>query len=150
MEKPPFSIGFLKPTPGIVDQYFNGSTGDGSEGETDMRGPWQTSFGLQPVESEMVGGEGLAVETVNGTEDQEERGKQDMGQKATTSPFAEALSQTSPSTNKPGLGAASRTGVSGPLVESGDEGQEDDDLELAASVKAPSGKRAKVSSKSKK
>ena len=32
LEKKPFSIGRLKPTPGIVDEYFNGSTGDGSEG----------------------------------------------------------------------------------------------------------------------
>src|SRR6201996_4412149 len=102
MEKPPFSIGFLKPTPGIVDQYFNGSTGDGSEGETDMRGPWQSSFGLQPVESEMNGGPGLSVEDISGTEGQEDRGKQDSAQKAVTSPFAEALSQTSPSTDKPG------------------------------------------------
>jgi hypothetical protein len=39
---------------------------------------------------------------VNGTEGQEERGKQDGAQKAITSPFAEALSQTNPSTNKPG------------------------------------------------
>jgi len=109
MEKSPFSIGFLKPTPGIVDQYFNASTGDGDEGETDMRGPWQTSFGLKPVESNMVGGPGLAVETVSGTEGKEDRGKQDMGQKATTSPFAEALSQTHPSTNKPGLNGASST-----------------------------------------
>src|ERR1700761_8364060 len=102
MEKPPFSIGFLKPTPGIVDQYFNGSTGDGSEGETDMRGPWQSSFGLQPVESEMNGGPGLSIEDISGTEGQEDRGKQDSAQKAVTSPFAEALSQTSPSTDKPG------------------------------------------------
>jgi len=104
MEKPPFSIGFLKPTPGIVDEYFNGSTGDGNEGETDMRGPWQTSFGLHPVDSEMNGGPGLSVGDIDGTESQEERGKQDMGQKATNSPFAEALSQTKPSTNKPGAG----------------------------------------------
>src|ERR1700750_465597 len=108
MEKPPFSIGFLKPTPGIVDQYFNGSTGDGSEGETDMRGPWQTSFGLHPVESEMNGGQGLSVVDIDGTEDKEARGKQDAGQKATTSVAAEALSQTQPSTNKPG--AASDSG----------------------------------------
>jgi len=107
MEKPPFSIGFLKPTPGIVDEYFNGSTGDGSEGETDMRGPWQSAFGLRPVESEMNGGSGLTVQDVDGTEDQEERGKQDLGQKATTSPFAEALSQTEPSTNKSGAGGVS-------------------------------------------
>src|ERR1700749_2727719 len=109
MEKPPFSIGFLKPTPGIVDEYFNGSTGDGSEGESDMRGPWQTSFGLRPVESEINGGPGLSVQDVDGTEDQEERGKQDLGQKAATSPFAEALSQTSPSTNKPGRGDVEST-----------------------------------------
>jgi Mn-containing catalase len=104
MEKPPFSIGFLKPTPGIVDEYFNGSSGDGSEGETDMRGPWQSAFGLHPVESEMNGGPGLSVQDIDGTEDQEERGKQDLGKKATTSPFDGTLSQTSPSTNKPGAG----------------------------------------------
>src|SRR6266850_4144131 len=46
LEKAPFSIGRLKPTPGIVDEYFNASTGDGDEGDTDMRGPWETSFGL--------------------------------------------------------------------------------------------------------
>jgi len=107
MEKSPFAVGFLKPTPGLVDEYFNGSTGDGNEGETDMRGPWQTSFGLHPVDSEMNGGPGLSIGEVYGTEDKEDRGKQDMGQKATTSPFTEALSQTSPSTNKPGLGNAS-------------------------------------------
>jgi Mn-containing catalase len=102
MEKPQFAIGFLKPTPGIVDEYFNASTGDGSEGETDMRGPWQTSFGLHPVNSEMDGGKGLSVGDIHGTEGQEDRGRQDSAQKATTSVFAEALSQTNPSTNKSG------------------------------------------------
>src|SRR5581483_9977395 len=29
MEKPPFSIGTIAPTPGLVDQYFNASTQDG-------------------------------------------------------------------------------------------------------------------------
>ena len=38
LEKPMFSIGMLQPTPGIVDEYFNGSTGDGDEGDTDMLG----------------------------------------------------------------------------------------------------------------
>jgi Mn-containing catalase len=104
LEKSPFAIGFLKPTPGIVDEYFNASTGDGDEGETDMRGPWQTTFGLHPVESNMNGGAGLSVNDIHGTEAQpEDRGKQDSGQKATTSAFAEALSQTQPSTGKPGL-----------------------------------------------
>ena len=102
MEKSPFSIGFLKPTPVLVDEYFNGSTGDGVEGDSDMHEPWLDSFGLNPVESEMNGGSGLSIGQVNGTEDQEDQGKQDSGKRATTSVFAEALSQTNPSTNKGG------------------------------------------------
>src|SRR6201994_2147317 len=94
LEKSPFAVGFLKPTPGIVDEYFNASTGDGSEGDTDMHGPGQTSFGLHPVESQMVGGPGLSIGDIKGTEGQEDRGKQDSGQRATTSVFSEALSQT--------------------------------------------------------
>jgi Mn-containing catalase len=35
-----FSIGKIPPTPGLVDEYFNDSTGTGDEGETDSRGPW--------------------------------------------------------------------------------------------------------------
>jgi Mn-containing catalase len=85
MEKKPFSIGLLKPTAGIVDEYFNGSTGDGSEGDTDMRGPWNTSFGLHLVESQMNGGKGLSVQDVNGKIAGEDRGKQDEAQKASTS-----------------------------------------------------------------
>jgi Mn-containing catalase len=108
MEKSPFSIGQLKPTPKIVDEYFNGSTGDGNEGETDMRGPWQSAFGLHPIDSEMVGGPGLSVDAIRGTEGQEDRGKQDAGQKATTSAFAEALSQTSPSVDKPGKASSAK------------------------------------------
>jgi len=38
--KPTFSIGRIPPTPGVVDQYFNDSTGVGQRGETDERGPW--------------------------------------------------------------------------------------------------------------
>lgn len=40
MGKPPFSIGLIPPTPGLVDQYFSDSTGVGDRGETDVRGPW--------------------------------------------------------------------------------------------------------------
>src|ERR1700753_4277349 len=40
MKKPAFSIGEIPPTPGIVDQYYNDSTGEGDEGEIDTRGPW--------------------------------------------------------------------------------------------------------------
>ncbi len=91
LEKSPFSVGMLQPTPGIVDEYFNGSTGDGNEGETDMRGPWTSSFGLRLVESQMNGGKGLSVGDVNGKIDGEDRGKQDEAQKATTSAADEAL-----------------------------------------------------------
>src|ERR1700709_1586699 len=40
MKKPAFSIGRLSPTPGLVNQFFNDSTGNGDEGEIDTRGPW--------------------------------------------------------------------------------------------------------------
>ena len=91
LEKKPFSIGMLKPTPGIVDEYFNGSTGTGSEGDTDMHGPWTSSYGLHPVESQMVGGKGLSVGDINGKIPGEDRGKQDDAQKTTTSPGKDAL-----------------------------------------------------------
>jgi Mn-containing catalase len=87
LEKTPFSIGRLQPTPGLVDEYFNGSTGDGSEGDTDMRGPWTSSFGLHLVESEMTGGEGLSIDKVDGKIKGEDRGAQDDAAKATTSPL---------------------------------------------------------------
>ena len=40
MGKPIFSIGRIPPTPVLVDQYFNDSTGVGDCGEPDARGPW--------------------------------------------------------------------------------------------------------------
>jgi len=40
MGKPAFSIGRIPPTPELVDQYFNDSTGTGDRGEPDSRGPW--------------------------------------------------------------------------------------------------------------
>ena len=86
LEKSPFSIGRLAPTPVLVDQYFNGSTGDGSEGETDMRGPWTSAHGLTLVQSELAGGEGLAVGEVNGIAGPEERGKQDAAKRTSTAP----------------------------------------------------------------
>ena len=81
----------LKPTPDIVDEYFNGSTGDGVEGDTDMHGPWTSSFGLHPIESQMVGGKGLSVGDISGKIEGEDRGKQDAAQKAVTSPGSEAI-----------------------------------------------------------
>ena len=40
MGKPAFSIGRIAPTPGLVSQFFNDSTGTGDYGEIDTRGPW--------------------------------------------------------------------------------------------------------------
>jgi Mn-containing catalase len=40
MSKPAFSIGRIAPTPGLVNQFFNDSTGSGDHGEIDTRGPW--------------------------------------------------------------------------------------------------------------
>jgi Mn-containing catalase len=38
--KPRYQIGQIPPTPGLVDQFFNDSTGRGEDGEVDARGPW--------------------------------------------------------------------------------------------------------------
>jgi Mn-containing catalase len=91
LEKKPFAIGRLKPTPGIVDEYLNASKGEGSEGDTDMRGPWSSSFGLRAVDATGEAGDGLSVRDINGKIPGEDRGKQDEAQKATTSVGKEAL-----------------------------------------------------------
>jgi Mn-containing catalase len=51
MGKPAFSIGSIPPTPGLVDQYFNDSTGTGDRGETDARGPWNEGGDWQMVDA---------------------------------------------------------------------------------------------------
>lgn len=108
LEKPKFSIGMLKPTPGIVDEYLNASTGDGDEGDTDMRGPWTSSYGLHLVDSKRDGGQGLSVGDINGKIKGEDRGKQDEAQKATTSPGNEAIGKKSTGAGKAGVGKASQ------------------------------------------
>lgn len=50
MGKDPFSIGKIAPTPVLVDQYFNDSTGTGDEGESDARGPWNQGGEWEVVE----------------------------------------------------------------------------------------------------
>ena len=50
MGKDPFSIGKIDPTPVLVDQYFNDSTGTGDEGESDSRGPWNEGGDWEVVE----------------------------------------------------------------------------------------------------
>jgi Mn-containing catalase len=51
MGKPPFSIGKVAPTPKLVDQFFNDSTGEGDHGEVDARGPWNEGAPWEFVES---------------------------------------------------------------------------------------------------
>ncbi len=63
MGKPIFSIGRIPPTPKLVNQYFNDSTGVGDRGEPDARGPWNqggdweyvTAPAFQEFESEKAG-----------------------------------------------------------------------------------------------
>jgi Mn-containing catalase len=49
--KPAFSIGKIAPTPKLVDQFFNDSTGEGDHGEVDARGPWNEGEPWEYVES---------------------------------------------------------------------------------------------------
>ena len=91
MEKPPFSIGRLAPTPVLVDEYFDGSTGAGDEGDKNVYGPWTKAHGLKVVESQMEGGKGLSINKVNGVAGLEDRGKQDSAPRATTAPELEEL-----------------------------------------------------------
>jgi Mn-containing catalase len=51
MGKPPFSIGKIAPTPKLVDQFFNDSTGKGDHGEVDSRGPWNEGDPWEFVEA---------------------------------------------------------------------------------------------------
>jgi len=54
MGKPAFSIGRVAPTPGLVNQYFNDSTGAGDHGEIDTRGPWNEGGDWVFVESPAI------------------------------------------------------------------------------------------------
>ena len=50
MGKGPLKVGEIPPTPGLVDQFFDDSTGSGDAG-SDLRGPWNEGNGWQFVES---------------------------------------------------------------------------------------------------
>jgi Mn-containing catalase len=54
MNKARFMIGKIPPTPGLVDQFFNTSTGLGEDGEFDARGPWNEGDELQLVEAPAI------------------------------------------------------------------------------------------------
>src|SRR6187455_1584449 len=64
MSKPAFSIGRIAPTPGLVDQYFNDSTGAGEHGEIDTRGPWNEGNGWVFTESPAIQAEPGAASTI--------------------------------------------------------------------------------------
>jgi Mn-containing catalase len=68
MAKPAFSIGRLAPTPGLVNQFFNDSTGSGDHGEIDTRGPWNEGDEWEFVESPAIqqftaGGDSSPIQT---------------------------------------------------------------------------------------
>jgi len=46
-----FSIGSIPPTPALVNQYFDDSTGTGDRGEPNARGPWNSGGDWQIVEA---------------------------------------------------------------------------------------------------
>jgi len=77
--KAPLSIGVLPPTPGLVDQYFNDSTGEGDDGATDMVGPWNDGTELECLD-------GPAFEPdlmkVDGDNDNESADRQSAGKRA--------------------------------------------------------------------
>ena len=49
--KPPFMVGRLPATAGLVDQFLNTSTGDGDAAEVDARGPWNEKEGVELVQA---------------------------------------------------------------------------------------------------
>lgn len=66
MEKPPFSIGRIAPSAGVVNQFYNDSTGAGDMGEVDARGPWNEGGDWEfvqspamPAQNGSVDGDGL-------------------------------------------------------------------------------------------
>jgi len=60
MEKPPFSIGLIAPTPGLVDEFFNYSTGEEEEEESETVEIIEHG-GLHLVNSPLFDGEGLDI-----------------------------------------------------------------------------------------
>ncbi len=51
MGKDPLEIGLIPPTPDIVKQFFNDSTGQGDFGDGDLRGPWNEGDDIQFIEA---------------------------------------------------------------------------------------------------
>lgn len=49
--KPPFMVGKIPATAGLVDQFLNTSTGQGEAAEVDVRGPWNQQDGVEFVDA---------------------------------------------------------------------------------------------------
>jgi Mn-containing catalase len=65
MGKPQFMIGRIPPTPVLVDQFFNDSTGTGEDGEIDARGPWNQGDDWEWVDAPAFQVAGTAGEAVD-------------------------------------------------------------------------------------
>lgn len=51
LKKPALSIGLIPPSPGIVDQWYNDSTGTGDDGEIDVAATWNDNDEITVIES---------------------------------------------------------------------------------------------------
>lgn len=64
---PPLQIGKLPPTPGLVDQYFNDSTGEGQDGAVDMIGPWNDDKAFKRVDNPAFNPQKMELDGPNGS-----------------------------------------------------------------------------------
>jgi Mn-containing catalase len=64
--KAPLQVGLIPPTPGLVDQYFNDSTGEGENGAVDMIGPWNDNKAFQRVDNPAFSPEQMQVDGPKG------------------------------------------------------------------------------------
>ncbi len=62
LDKPPLQIGLIPPTKGLVEQYFNDSTGRDDEGNEDMVGPWNDKKAFRRVDNPAFSPEAMKVD----------------------------------------------------------------------------------------
>ncbi|MEO8714098.1 MAG: manganese catalase family protein [Acetobacteraceae bacterium] len=66
MGKPALKIGLIAPTPGLVDQFFNDSTGEGENGAVDTKGPWKDNGAFEYVDNPAFHPEKMKLDAPNG------------------------------------------------------------------------------------
>src|SRR3954467_4771912 len=64
--KHPLTVGVIPPTPGIVDQFLNVSTGTGDNGEQDVEAPWNTGKEIEVIDSPALQGYQVTKATPKG------------------------------------------------------------------------------------